>query len=107
MNISPLDMQVIIPKSTEVAKSQQIRDHQSVFQQEHGAVEFQHQADVKLTQVQTTEKSQGEKIKDKQNKEHGKREANQNGSHHEENTDEEEVPMAVDTIRGRHVDIKM
>jgi hypothetical protein len=106
MNISPLDMQVIIPKSTEVAKSQQVKDHQSVVQQEHGAVEFQQQADVKLTQVQTTEKSQGEKIKNKQNKEQSKREASQHGSHQEEHTDEE-IPMAVDTIRGRHVDIKM
>lgn len=106
MNISPLDMQVIIPKSTEVAKSQQVRDHQSVVQQEHGAVAFQQQADVKLTQVQNTEKSQGEKIKNKQNKEHSKREASQDGNRHEEETDEE-VPMAVDSIRGRHVDIKM
>lgn len=106
MNISPLDMQVIIPKSTEVAKSQQVRDHQSIVQHEHGAVQFQQQADVKLTQVQTTEKSQGEKIKNKQNKGHSQKESGQKRSQHEEKTDEE-VPMAVDSIRGRHVDIKM
>ncbi len=106
MNISPLDMQVIIPKSTEIAKSQQVRDHQNVVQQEHGAAQFQQQADVKLTQVQTAEKSQGEKIKNKQNKEQGKRETSQNGNQHEEEPSEE-APMAVDSIRGRHVDIKM
>lgn len=106
MNISPLDMQVIIPKSTEVAKSQQNRDHQSVVQHEHGAAQFAQQAHNKLTQVQNTEKSQGEKIKNKQNKEHTQGESNPK-KNQEEEASEEEAPMAIDSIRGRHVDIKM
>lgn len=105
MNISPLDMQVIIPKSTEVAKLQHVRDQQSVVQHEQGAVKFEQQSDAKLTQVQTSEKSEGQKIKDQQKKEKEKKESEKrNANRKEEETEEISV---TDTIRGRNIDIRM
>lgn len=100
-------MQVVIPKVTEVGKSQQTRDHQNVVQQEHGAAQFQQVADHRLRQVQTLEKPEGKKVKNnneqKEKQESGKQQSYANAK----KVQEEEMVMAVDTLRGGTIDIKM
>lgn len=107
MNITPMNMQVVIPKVTEVGKSQQTRDHQNVVQQEHGAAQFQQVADHRLRQVQTLEKPEGKKVKNnneqKEKQESGKQQSYANAK----KVQEEEMVMAVDTLRGGTIDIKM
>lgn len=105
MNITPIEMQVIIPKATEVGKGQQQRDQQNVFQQQFGAAELQQKAEHKLKQVQTTEKSEGQKIKKDSKKKKNKDQGGASGSQKEQ-VDEDDVVMAVDTFRGRNIDIK-
>lgn len=107
MNITPMDMQVVIPKVTEVGKGQQNRDHQSVFQQQHGAAQLQQQSDRKLQQVQNTEKSEGKKIKEEEKRKNQQNQQNQQESAEENAEKSESVRMAVDTFRGRNIDIKM
>lgn len=106
MNITPMDMQVIIPKATEVGKGQQTRDHQNVFQQQHGAAQLQQQSDRKLQQVQTSEKSEGKKIKEEENRKN-QQESNQKNSQEKQTEEKEAAAMAVDQFRGQHIDIKM
>lgn len=107
MSITPVDMQVIIPKSTEVGKNQQARDHQEVFQQQFGATEFRENANQKLRQVNKKDEAEGEKIKD--DPEHGNKQGYSQNRHskRKEHEDTDEVVMAVDTLRGRTIDIKM
>lgn len=108
MNITPIDMQVIIPKATEVGKGQQIRDRQEVLQQQFGATEFQKLADHKLRQVQTSEKTEGKKIKNNSRQKNRRDQSNENHSGAKgDEAGEEESAMAVDTCRGRNIDIKM
>lgn len=108
MNITPIDMQVIIPKATEVGKGQQIRDHQEVLQQQFGATEFQKHADHKLRQVQTSEKAEGKKIKNDSSRQRKKDQSKQNHtSDRDDETGTADSVMAVDTFRGRNIDIKM
>lgn len=97
-------MQVVIPKVTEVGKAQQVREQQHTFQQQYGAVQLQQQADRKLNQVQKSEKSEGKRIKEEENRKnrHGSQEKNKH-----ENQEKEQSKMAVDTYRGRNIDIKM
>lgn len=107
MNITPIDMQVIIPKATEVGKGQQQRDQQNVFQQQYGAVQFQEEAHQKLRQVRNIEKSEGKKIK-----EDGNRKKHQGGGNSDNNSNAdsqvlEPQKMLKDAIRGGHIDIKL
>lgn len=100
-------MQVVIPKVTEVGKNQQTRDHQNVVQQEHGAAQFQQVADHRLRHVQTMEKTEGKKVKN--NDEHKEKQGSGKHENHakSEKMQQEEVVMAVDTLRGGNIDIKM
>lgn len=109
MNVSPMDMQVIIPKATEVGKGQQQRDHQNVLQQEFGAAQFQRESDRKPRQVQHTEKQQPEKkIKeDGQRRGGGGAQSGEQRDGSEPDGHKEEIRMAVDVVRGRNIDIKM
>ena len=106
MNISPMDMQVVIPKATEVGKGQQQREQQTVFQQDFGAEKYQQNAHQRLKQVQK-EESESKKINDNQSKEEKRRGQQNFGEKNKKKENDEEVVMAVDTFRGHNIDIKM
>ena len=102
-----MDMQVVIPKATEVGKGQQQREQQSVFQQDFGAEKYQQNAHQRLKQVQKTEESEGKKIHDNESKEEKRRGQQSFDQKKKKLEKNEEVVMAVDTFRGHNIDIKM
>lgn len=108
MNITPIDMQVVIPKATEVGKVQQTREFQDVLQQENGAAQFQQNVEHKLRQVQTTEKSEGKRIKEEEKKKKKQQQDDQRGGKQsQQEAAQGEVRFAVDVSRGRNIDIKL
>lgn len=112
MNIRPVDLQIIIPKSTEVGKTQAFMNQQSLLQQQYSEEKNQKIADQRLQQVQETFKNEGGKIQkdesyqEKQkgsNKENHKRQAIELDS--EECIDTHKV-LEKENLRGRFIDIK-
>lgn len=112
MNIRPMDMQVLIPRATDVAKSQHIHDQQNMLQQQQAAAEWKRIADDRQQQVQSTSKSEGQKIKPKD-----EQDAHKN---HRDTDNEQQDGQAASTaehaqnhaapedpLRGHRIDIKM
>ena len=62
MNIRSVDLQVLVPKTTEVGKSQASLNQQSVLQQQYGAEKIQKMSEQQLNQVQHTKKNEGAKV---------------------------------------------
>lgn len=113
MNIRPVDLQIIIPKATEVGKTQAFMNQQSSIQQQYSEEKNQRIADQRLQQVQETFKNEGGKIqRDESYQEKHK------GSHEERHkkkarelesddvTDSHKV-LEKENLRGRFIDIKM
>lgn len=74
MSIRPMDMQVLIPKATEVSKIQQTEAHKENLQQQEFAMQLQKNMLDRQKQVQHTSESEGRKVeKDKDAKEKQKR----------------------------------
>lgn len=69
--IKPVDFQVLIPKSAEIARitSEEQQKNQAMMQQQESSV--QHKAEDNLRQVHSREKAQESKIKEKQEKRQG------------------------------------
>ena len=61
MNITPMDLQVLIPKSTEVGKNQQISDQQLTNNQGFVSEDFKKITEHKQKQVEDLNKSKGKK----------------------------------------------
>lgn len=109
MNIRPMDMQVLIPRATEIAKSQNHLDQQGVLQQQQFSEQLQKMAENRQRQVQSTSKNEGGKIKGDQERE--KHPSQQQGE--SENTQKhagadtaENTPSNMDPVRGHTIDIK-
>lgn len=113
MNIRPMDMQVLIPRATDVAKSQQINDQQSMLQQQQFAAEWQKIADDRQTQVQNSSKTEGEKVKPKEERESHKHQEQAKDENQDRQAAPETLECAVnhastdDPLRGHRIDIKM
>jgi hypothetical protein len=114
MNIRPMDMQVLIPRATEVAKSQQSNEQQNTLQQQQFADKLEKLADNRQKQVQSSPKNEGGKVKAKTEQE------NQHKQKKEEESDQPKEVKAVenvektgnhpsieDPLRGHRVDIKL
>ncbi|MGL5269769.1 MAG: hypothetical protein ACRC7I_04395 [Selenomonadaceae bacterium] len=107
MDLSPMNLQVMIPKSTEVGQVQHKLNHQAQVQQEAGAVRLQQDDALKQKQVRTREELEDGKVKDdqRQNTGGGTGKRRQKNADPAEETAEEN--LAVDAVRGHHIDIKL
>ena len=105
MDLSPMNLQVMIPKSTEVGQMQHKLNHDGVVQQDIGALKLQQDADLKQKQVRTRDKMEDGKVKDEAKGQQGQ--GGQQPPHHPAENEETQAPMAVDSVRGRIVDIKL
>ncbi|WP_378953079.1 hypothetical protein [Pelosinus sp. sgz500959] len=108
LTIRPVDLQVLIPRVTEVGKTQHIVDHQDTLQQQQFADKWQHISSNRQQQVQSTGKSDSSKVgRDNHPKEqnHSKNEQNQ---HNPKATDADMENHASneDPVRGNLIDIK-
>jgi len=102
-----MNLQVVIPKTTEVSQMQHKIDHEVNMQQDMGSLKLKEDAELKQKQVRTRDKMEDGKIKDDSNH---KNQGQMAGKQEEESKEEEtsdDVPMAVDSIRGHNIDIKL
>lgn len=108
MDLSPMNLQVMVPKSTEVGQIQHMLNQQANIEQTVLNAKDQKDMQDKLKQVRTREEAQEGKIKDNLERGgNGKGYHSFNRRHSEENDDEEtKEKMAVDIARGQRIDIK-
>lgn len=110
MSINPIELQVLIPKSTEVGKAQQVLNRQDTLQQQHVAEQWKDISTNRQQQVQSTAKNEGGKVgREKQAKEqnHSQNEQQRRDKKHN-NADVDTINRASkdDPIRGHLIDIK-
>lgn len=114
MDISPMSLQAVVPKSSEVTQMQHNMNQQAAVQQDFEAIRQKADAALKQKQVRAREELEDGRIKDDpdRQKKQGKYEAKQ-GKNKSEAPAAEDVQsadderMAVDMIRGHHIDIKL
>ena len=111
MSIRSIDMQVLIPKATEVGKQQNNLAQQSTVQQQQVAEQMQKTAEVRQQQVQGLAKGEGGKVKREEPKEkhnHNHRRGNYGLNQHDlpEQENPEDEPMSKDPVLGHVIDIK-
>lgn len=110
LTIRPVDFQVLIPRVTEVARTQHVTNHQEMLQQQQFAEKWQHISANRQQQVQGSSKSEGSKVgRENQPKEHNH---SKNGQKQQEDkqilTDADMINHASneDPVRGNLIDIK-
>lgn len=114
MNIRPVDLQIIIPKATEVGKTQASINQQSLIQQQYSEENNQKIADKRLHQVPETFKNEGGKIQ--KDESHRKKQKNSHKDNHNKDAKEPELEigegseqdklLGKEYLRGQFVDIK-
>jgi len=109
MNITPMNLQIVVPKTTDAAQIQHNRDRQEGVQQDIGMLQTKQEANLKQMQVQARDKAEDGKIKD--DEEHQKRQGQntkqQTKAARDSEDDAENSPLAIDTFRGHKIDIKL
>ncbi len=113
MSIRPIDLQVMIPRVTEVGKVQQINDRQMLLDQQQFADQWVNIADRRNSQVQNIHKAEAKKVhieNQNQNSSPDSGEHNETGQSSEENNINDFAvsnhPSDDDPVRGHIVDIK-
>lgn len=108
MTIRPVDLQVLIPRVTDVAKTQHNVDHQDTLQQQQFAGQWQQIATDRQHQVHSTNKSEDTKVgRENHSKEQGGSK-NKNKDPNAKQADADMVNHASneDPVRGNLIDIK-
>lgn len=112
MNIRPVDLQVLIPRTTDVAKTTAIQDHQMETNQQQIAEQFKQSANERQHQVETaTQGSHSGRVSTEnldQERRSGQEEAEKK-QEQEASTEKNEVlqqQIPPDPLRGRTIDIK-
>lgn len=106
MSIRPLDLQVLIPRTTEVSRAQQTNDHQATLQQQQNAAAQQQLSAARQQQVQRTPQSEGGRIEPDAKRE-GQGQANHHSREDHHQADENDsFEGGHDPLRGHHIDIK-
>lgn len=105
MNIRSIDLQVLIPRATEVSKVQQTIDHQSALSQQQTATQMQQISAARQQQVQRRPEGTGGKVEP--DAEDGGRQRQgsdrRKGGQKRAETDPDDSP---DPLRGHNIDIK-
>lgn len=107
LTIRPVDLQVVIPRVTEVAKTQHTTNQQDTLQQQQFAGQWQQIAANRQQQVQGTKKDETKVGRERHTQEHSSEKEGQ--KHHEDkhsDADMENHPSNQDPVRGNLVDIK-
>ncbi|MBP2642449.1 MAG: hypothetical protein H6Q67_336 [Firmicutes bacterium] len=107
MSLRSIDLQVIIPRATEVSKVQQISDQQNALKQQENAEVWRKISAERQLAVQNTQKNVGGRITEKNGEQSSKkREQSMAGNQKEKHPTHEEQQENVDPLRGHHIDIK-
>lgn len=117
LNIRPMDLQVLIPRTIDVAKMASVNEQQSATQQHHLSVRLKQTANEQQHQVQTTLSPHHEGKVTTEDLDHEKRKDHQRQEEREETeknlsgTDSATTfnnarPQPSDPVRGHTIDIK-
>lgn len=115
MSIRPVDLQILIPRATDVSKSQQIANQQLASQQQQFAEQWQQISASRQQKVQNTPQTEGGKIHSDTEKEQqslNKKQGRQ--QHREKSSGDKDLDMnsnsggvlLVDPALGHVIDIK-
>ncbi|MGP1365835.1 MAG: hypothetical protein ACTTH3_08040 [Schwartzia sp. (in: firmicutes)] len=105
MNVSPISLQMVVPRTTDASQVQSNLNQQAANQQDFAMVRNEVAARQKMEQVQTKDQAEDGKVKDDPN---GR---NSQGGYHGQRRDRqdqdggEEERMAADRFRGHNIDI--
>jgi len=107
MNIRPLDLQVMLPRLTEVSKVQQVSLQQAELQLQHSAKDWQQMADMRQRSVQQSDRSAGGRIRREEEKNahggaHGQRQSESN----QEQEESAGLPPEDGSGKGKIIDIR-
>ncbi|MBP1763192.1 MAG: hypothetical protein H6Q65_250 [Firmicutes bacterium] len=110
MNLLPIDLQVMIPRVSEVGKVQQISDRQQMLQHQQVADQWVDIANLRNSQVQNIHKSDSKKVRS-DNQERGSFSSSKRHNENNiqmKNEEEDQAPDFVceDPVRGHNIDIK-
>lgn len=106
MNIRPMDLQVLIPRTTEVAKNQNNMNQQNAIVAEQSAAEWQKLSTVRQQQIQHTPKSEGGRVGERGEQKQQSGDHSAKGRSTGEVRPEDGEPLASDPVRGHTIDIK-
>lgn len=108
MDVTPLSMQMVVPRVSDAAQVQHNLNQASAMQQDFEALREKADAKLKETQVRTKNNAEDGKIKDDPNRKHGQGGYEGQGKRkQEEASAPEEEALAVDPARGHHLDISL
>lgn len=109
MSINPIELQVLIPKSLEVGKAQDVVNRQDILQQQHAAEQWNNISENRQHQVQRTAKNEGGKVgREKHAKEQDHSPDKQKNKKNQNSADNDKINRASneDPVRGHIIDIK-
>lgn len=113
MSIRPVDLQVLIPRATEVSRNQQAVEQQLNAQQQYFAQQWQQISASRQQKVQNTPKTLGGKVhcekedsKQKQSMNQRRRQLGENVCEHDDELNDSNREEPQDPIKGHLIDIK-
>ncbi|SEO80578.1 hypothetical protein [Propionispora vibrioides] len=106
MNIRPMDLQVLIPRTTEVAKNQNNINQQNVVASEQSAAEWQKLSTARQQQIQHTPKSEGGRVSERGGQKQPSGGHSSRGGAPGSGQPEDDELLADDPVRGHTIDIK-
>lgn len=109
VTIRPIDLQVLIPRVTEVSKTQHTLNQQDILQQQQFEGKWEKISTKREHQVQGTEKSDASKVGERQPKEQNhSKDGKKHGDDKSGNGDTGKInhPSHDDPVRGNLIDIK-
>lgn len=106
MDVTPMSMQMVVPRVSDAAQVQQNFNQATALQQDFEAAREKADAKLKETQVRTKDNPEDGRINDDPNRHgQGAYEGSGKRGRQEEDAEEEEEELAVDPARGHHLDI--
>jgi hypothetical protein len=107
MSIRTVDMQVMLPKASEVSRVQQIQQHENTLQQQDSASQIANQAVKTETTVNKTPRDEAALIRERQEKQkkQGKKGGNDETKQNNDNDELETKPGSGDS-KGLRIDIR-
>lgn len=111
MDVTPISLQMVVPRATEVSQVQQNLNQAAALQQDFEALRQKEDAKLKEKQVRHKDNPEDGRIKDN-DEDHTNRQgyAGDGGQHRkqaEEDMPSDETKYAVDPSRGHHLDISL
>ena len=108
MDVTPLSMQMVVPRVSDAQQVQHNLNQASAMQQDFEALREKADAKRKETQVRTKSNAEDGKIKEDPERQRGQGgDSGQRGRQEEMQDEAQEDTFAVDPARGHHLDISL